>query len=721
MDRKVSSNGSKTMIICLLIIICSGIVYFSYLNRPDNFTRRQVRTVICAREMNRSGNYTIPTMSGVTRFRKPPLPYWLICLSGKLNNNQITTVSSRVYSVIAGMLILLMTWWWAFQIKKDSNHEKALLAPLILIIIPLFYLDVRSSEAEIILCFFILAASYFFWKASLEDKRSGKNLLISYIFISGGFLTKGPLALIMPLLPYILIRKKRFLKEWPWHLIGLAITIIPVGLWVLAVYIQYPEAIHTFIKEIFTKRFGGEAKHAEPFYYYILLLIGQLAIFLPILVQAFKRALGNEKKIKFNVYFIIINLIWLSLMSSKQQHYIIPLFPHLSIILGVWLGERADTKWVIRYFKAVSYILGLGVIIFGIVLLPQSILTLVAAFIGVVGILVFSRRFLVFDLWKSAIFFLVLLHLGDLFVTDTGNRLQYEKLMAKWIRNNPINNSKIVFVEKPEPLMAYYFDYLNEYVSENEENLLNRSDYFIVEGSQIKRFINDRRFYMVKRIDEIKKGKKEHEIALFGKTGDAANRFLAYRLLFLSGNNQPGAQFKDLKRYNAIVPEINPLESLGLFTFHDRIKWEKNYMPILNNGVELICKFDPDSSLYRKAWFNDASYWGVTPDAVQRRSFFNGRYFLWTVDAADLEKAIGQLENELKNSSSRIKLVFFQSSTETTVNDISKDHIKQLKKYGATIVNERMKEDSNGMTATIGFDDIMFQQMNEIKREKTLP
>ncbi len=713
MGLETNKNNFKILFISLLVIFCSGVIYLGYLSRPDNFTSREVRTVICAREMIASGNYLIPTLSGEPRFRKPPLPYWLISLTTQLNNGRITNTSSRIPSVISGMFVLLLTWWWALQLKADGNPKPALLSPLILGMIPLFFLDVRSSEAEILLCFFILSASYFFWKASTTSEISGKYLLLAYLFIAGGVLTKGPLALIMPLLPYIMIRKKSFFKEWKWHAIGLMLAAIPVGVWVLAVYAYYPESIRIFIKELFVKRFGGDAKHAEPFYYYLILLLAQFIVFIPILFSAVQKTFKNKPEYRFNLYFILLNLFWLSVMSSKQRHYVIPVLPHLSIVLGSWLSEQAEKDWAYKYFSVISYILAAGVLLFGLVLLPKSILIIVIVLISTLLVMFLPRHFTMPGLWKSAIFFIAMMHLGDHFVTHTGNRLLYEQLMAKWIHNQPIGKTKPVFVEKPTELMAFYFFDIKDYVSPDDKEFITKSDYFIVEGEErITSFLTDDRFYLVKGIDKIRKGRKKHQIAVFGKMNTEKDNLFHYRLLFLcdKGNrnyiSKNVASNLDLRTFYAIIPEINPLASLSLFSKGKQMKWDQTYLPVLNNGVELICKFDPLSSLYSRSWFNDAAYWGVTPDLLQRRTFFNDRYFLWTIDQADVSSEIHHLEKELGASSSLFKLVFFQQSLSNT-NDIPVEYIRRLKEKGAVIINELTTDNVGAIDMQMEYNQVI--------------
>ncbi|MBW2180057.1 MAG: hypothetical protein JRG81_06780, partial [Deltaproteobacteria bacterium] len=243
--------------------------------------------------------------------------------------------------------------------------------------------------------------------------------------------------------------------------------------------------------------------------------------------------------------------------------------------------------------------------------------------------------------------------------------------------------------------------------------------YYIIEENErlYEQFIEDKRFYLVKAIDKIKKSRKENKIALFGKIDAEKDNKFYFRLLFLYGDGnrdcipQDFISSLDLKTYYALVPEVNPFEFLGLFSIGNRMKWDQSYLPIINQGVELICKFDAGSSLYRRTWFNDAAYWGVTPEILQRRSFFNDRYFLWTIDRADIDQGIDQLENELRLSPSRVKLVFFQKSLSST-NGIPGAYIKRLKNSGAIIINEIIPNNASAADIKINYDGLSIQTID---------
>jgi len=368
----------------------------------------------------------------------------------------------------------------------------------------------------------------------------------------------------------------------------------------------------------------------------------------------------------------------------------------------------------------ISYVLAAGVLVFGFSLIPKSIPILITAAMGVIFVTLFSRHFSIAGLWKSALFFLALMHLVDLYVTHTGNRLLYEKLMAEWVNNQAISKNKIIFTKKPKELLVFYLDSVKGHViPKKDKEFMSKSDYYIVEESEglYEQFMEDKNFYLVKAISKNKKNRKENQIALFGKIDAEKDNNFHFRMLFLSSDENRESlsvdliSTLDLKRFYAIIPESNPLVSLDLFSIKNRLKWDQTYLPILNQGVELICKFDPRSSLYRRAWFNDAAYWGVTPAILQRRSFFNDRYFLWTLDRADIDKGIDQLENELRLSPSRVKLVFFQKSQSST-NGIPVTYIKRLKNSGAIIINEIIINNARAADIKVNYDGLIIQTID---------
>jgi hypothetical protein len=381
----------------------------------------------------------------------------------------------------------------------------------------------------------------------------------------------------------------------------------------------------------------------------------------------------------------------------------------------MWLSERTDS-WIIKYFNVISTGLAAGVLVFGFSMVPKSIPILLTTLTAVLFVMFFSQYFMMHALWKSVILFVAIMHLGDLFIAHTGNRLLYEKLMVNWINNQAISKNKIIFVKKPKPLLEFYLDSVKEPVFSKGKEFIRNSDYYMIEKNEklYEQFLEDKRFYLIKGIDKVKKREIEHEIALFGKMDVKKDKLFNYRLLFLSGDEngdfipQDIISSSDFKTYYAMIPEVNPLECLSLFSIGNRIKWEKSYLPIINQGVELICKFDTQSSFYRSAWFNDASYWGVTPKILQKRSFFNGRYFLWTIDRADIDEGIDRLEDDLRLSSSKIKLVFFQKSYPNT-KEIPAKYVNRLKNHGAIIINELIEKGATAADIKISYDELTIQ------------
>jgi hypothetical protein len=224
-------------------------------------------------------------------------------------------------------------------------------------------------------------------------------------------------------------------------------------------------------------------------------------------------------------------------------------------------------------------------------------------------------------------------------------------------------------------------------------------------------------FYLIKGIDKIKKDKTTPYLAFFGKAMVKPAETFRYSLLFLANDGKSTLNKKEvsskinLKALYAIVPEMNPLLSLSAFSINDRMKWNQTYLPLLRQGVELMCKFDPRSSLYRQAWFHNASYWGVTPEILQRRSLFNDRYFLWTLEREDIEKGMNQLKDELKMSTSLLKFVFIQSST-SKEKELPPEYIKQLEALDAIIVNKIMLDNSSGAILNVGYDSVEIGTMD---------
>ena len=291
------------------------------------------------REMFLNHNFITTYLNGHLRFDKPILIYWLQAISTIIFG--FNEFALRLPSAIAATLWALGIYFFT---KKFFNEKNAIFASFFMVSALQIGLIAKAAIADSLLNMFI-AFSMFSLYIYLKEKKE-KYLLLSFAFIGFGFLTKGPVAILIPLATYFiyaLIKKefKQFFKD-VFNIKGIIIFLIIALPWYLA---EYHQEGMKFIKGFFLKqnikRFDTSFEHHKGslFYYIPVILIGLLpwtSLFLKYLYKL-KSLFTIEKN------FILFGSIWFffvfsffSLSGTKLPHYVIygytPLFIFMALV-----------------------------------------------------------------------------------------------------------------------------------------------------------------------------------------------------------------------------------------------------------------------------------------------------------------------------------------------------------------------------------------------------
>ncbi len=315
------------------------------------------------REMFLNHNFITTYLNGNLRFDKPILIYWLQALSSLFFGfNEFTM---RLPSALAATL-------WSFGIyfftKKIFDEKTALFAAFFMVTALQIGLIAKAAIADSLLNMFI-AFSMFSLYLYLKENRE-KYLLFSFAFIGFGFLTKGPVAVLVPLATYFiysLIKKefKKFLKD-VFNIKGLIIFLIIALPWYLA---EYHQEGMKFIKGFFLKhniqRFDTSFEHHKGsiLYYIPVVLIGLLpwsSLFLKYLIKI-KKLIKNDFILFGSIWFFFVFLFF-SLSGTKLPHYVIYGYTPLFIFMALAFKKIKNEFWL--SFPFVLFLLTLLVLPF---------------------------------------------------------------------------------------------------------------------------------------------------------------------------------------------------------------------------------------------------------------------------------------------------------------------------------------------------------------------
>ncbi len=305
------------------------------------------------REMLVSKNYITTYLNGELRFDKPILIYWLQLLSVKVFG--VHTFSFRLPSAVAGTLWVWFTYMFT---KRYFDKKSAFYAAIFMLSALQITIISKAAIADALLNLFIALSMFCFY--SYYKNRKKHYLYTTFLFIALGFLTKGPVAVMIPFVVsfLFLIYKKEFgfwLKSI-FNPVGLLIFVV-VGLpWYI---LEYQQQGSLFIDGFFFKhnlsRFGSSMEHhGGKFYYYIIVLFVGLLPFSPLLFKTFsklKSFIKDDLTLFLLIWFGFV-FVFFSFSSTKLPHYVIYGYTPLFILsaLGFEKNFMRQTVLIVLIF-----------------------------------------------------------------------------------------------------------------------------------------------------------------------------------------------------------------------------------------------------------------------------------------------------------------------------------------------------------------------------------
>jgi 4-amino-4-deoxy-L-arabinose transferase-like glycosyltransferase len=292
------------------------------------------RNAEVAREMAASGDYIVPHFNGLPYLDKPVFFFAAAATAIKaLGPTELAArLPSLVFTLATAVLVI------AFGSVR-FNRATGLLAGLILITCPL-----AQAFARIV----IFDATMMFWVslACIALHLSWERNRVLWLIVgwtAAGFavLTKGPVGLVLPLLVGIaeaVVRRERIRRLF--HPMGIAIFILVVGPWFLAVTLKHPEFPHyAFVRETFQRVATDKMNRTGPIYYIAAFLVVGSLPWISLLFLGGRQLLGfwrqrldTARTEVFLLLWILLPLVFFSLSQSKRPGYILPVLPAVALL-----------------------------------------------------------------------------------------------------------------------------------------------------------------------------------------------------------------------------------------------------------------------------------------------------------------------------------------------------------------------------------------------------
>lgn len=290
------------------------------------------------REMLLSGNLLTTYLNGEPRFDKPILIYWLQLISVK--SFGLNEFALRLPSALAGGLWAAALFGWA---RRQSGVRQAFVAAAMLVLSLQVSIIAKAAIADALLNLFLAVTML----ALLEHVKTESRPALLLAFASAGFgmLTKGPIALLIPLgttFLYLLLRGEpaRFFRM-VFNPLGILLFLGIALPWYVLEYLDQGEA---FIEGFFLKHNVGrfntslEGHSGSLFYYFPVVIIGLMPFtgLLSTIIGNLK-ALAAEEENRFLFIWFLFVFVFFSFSGTKLPHYMIygytPLFVLMARVL----------------------------------------------------------------------------------------------------------------------------------------------------------------------------------------------------------------------------------------------------------------------------------------------------------------------------------------------------------------------------------------------------
>jgi 4-amino-4-deoxy-L-arabinose transferase-like glycosyltransferase len=460
-----------------------------------------------SREMAESGSYLEIYDRGNDYLDKPPFLFWVSALSMSIFG--VSNLGYKLPSILFALWAIYATYRLA---RLLYGEQTARMAALILGTCQGMFLMTNDIRTDTILMSCVITAVWMIKES--EIKRRWYWVLGGTFSIACGMMTKGPIALLIPLFcfgsDWVLKRNWKQLFS-PYHLLDallIAIFLIPMSIGLYQQFDMHPEKTVNGLQGVsglrffyWSQSFGritGESPwdNGAPFEFLLSNMLWSflpwIFIFIPALVVKLIRLVRQRFKLQPGEEWITMGgfiLAYIALGLSRYQlpHYIFVVFPLVAIITASFLSDIFEGK-----YRGIAKILKPAMIVISALILVAALLTLTYVFpAGPVAIsiwtialavwlyIVINKQIKAKIFWASA----AAIILANIFLTHhfyyTLLHYQVGSQVGKYVIDNNIN-TKIVAHEIEDPLNAIHF-YAQRVVPRTEE--AGKGDYVLTSDS----------------------------------------------------------------------------------------------------------------------------------------------------------------------------------------------------------------------------------------------
>lgn len=346
-----------------LLLAALAALYLSNLGSVGFLGPDEPRYASIGREMARSGDWITPRLDGQPWFEKSPLLYWmtaagtLIGLPGEW--------AARLPLALVSLAFLL---FFHRTLEREFSPGLALVATAILATsagwIAYSFAAVTDLPMSAALGAAMLIAVFGPSAIERRDPRSRVHGYAAGAMLGLAVLAKGLVPLVLALPMFLVARGKRI------HM--LAATVAVAAPWYLLCGLRNGAVFwQEFLWKHHVQRyFQSGLEHAQPFWYYVPVLLLGLFPWTPLAALLFRRKTYDDERVRFLALLVLFGFVFFSGARNKLPGYLLPLLPALAVVLAVAVRRSPGAAW---WLAGSTSLLAAVPVIAGI--LPEALVT----------------------------------------------------------------------------------------------------------------------------------------------------------------------------------------------------------------------------------------------------------------------------------------------------------------------------------------------------------
>lgn len=402
----IESSQSKYWLkdfVWLTLLLCT-LFFFLLGNRPLNVPD-EARYCEIAREMLVTHDFVTPRIDGIKYFEKPPLFEWM--QAGAFKAFGYSQWNCRSIEALLALLGCLGTYAAG---RTLYDRRTGIFAAGILATSLLYYTLARAVTLDMTVSVMLTLALFSFIVGVKHPPGIKRRLLFYalYAFAALAVLSKGLIGIIFPgsiIFLWMLLQNRWHELKHCYLPTGFILFLIIALPWHILVQQANPEFFHYyFIQQQFTRYLTTYAGRYQPDWFYVPILLLGIFPWTGFLIGALRYIQKNDATSIYLVIWPLFILIFFSISDSKLVPYILPCLPPLAILIGRFLSNENNKKYLWTGF-IINALLMLGVIIaLHIGLSPNltlnfaeakywvTIVSIVLALTAIISLLLFWRK-----------------------------------------------------------------------------------------------------------------------------------------------------------------------------------------------------------------------------------------------------------------------------------------------------------------------------------------